>query len=466
MRQKILTFLAGVLLTAAGVQSAWAQKVLVVLDNDEVVTHKVQKVKCIMFEEANSDEHEWVDLGLPSGTLWATCNIGADKPEGYGSYFAWGETSTKSEYSWGTYKWMTEGKSNWEYINKYTRADGQTTGCWYSDETFIGDNKTDLDLSDDAAFFLWGGLWRMPNIDQFLELINTDYTTTEWTTQNGVTGRKITSRSNGNTLFLPAAGVIWDNKGVSNAGKLGYYWSRSLSTINDRAGSLVVRSEYAFTNNSDRYEGRCIRPVRVEKVVKEHEYVDLGLPSGTLWATCNVGADNPEEFGSHFAWGETRPKNDYRWGTYKWCNGTDHTLTKYCVSSAYGTIDDRVELLPEDDAATANWGSQWQMPSKEQVDELLDDSYTNREYVMQNGVNGIKVTSLINGNSIFLPGAGHYYEQTHYGAGNDGYYWTRWLSAYMPERAYYMEFNSTYTSLSMSRAERESGFAVRPVRKK
>ena len=452
-------------MTMAGVQSAWAQKMILKMAGQEPVIYKVSQMEYIMFEEANPDEHEWVDLGLPSGTLWATCNIGADKPEDYGGYFAWGETSTKSEYSWGTYKWMTEGQAGWEYINKYTRADGQTTGCWYSGDTFIGDNKTELDLDDDAAFAIWGSQWRMPNIDQFLELINTDYTTTEWTTQNGVIGRKITSRSNGESIFLPAAGVIWDNKGVSNAGSLGYYWSRSLSTINDRAGSLVIRSEYAFTNNSDRYDGRCIRPVRAKMVVKDHEYVDLGLPSGTLWATCNVGADKPEEFGNYFAWGETKPKNDYRWGTYKWCSGTEKTLTKYCVSETYGTIDDRVELLPEDDAATANWGSLWQMPSKEQVDELSDDSYTKREYMMQNGVIGVKVTSLINGNSIFLPGAGNYYEQIHYGAG-DGYYWTRWLSAYMPERAYSMEFNSIYTRLSMSRAERESGFAVRPVRKK
>ena len=396
--------LAALLMMMAGMQSAMAQKMIVMTNDGNVISVKLSNLNCVLFEEANPDEHEWVDLGLPSGTLWATCNIGADNPEDYGGYFAWGETSTKSEYSWGTYKWMTEGKSNWEYINKYTRADGQTTGCWYSDETFVGDNETELELSDDAAFALWGSQWRMPNIDQYLELINTDYTTTEWTTQNGVIGRKITSRSNGNTLFLPASGVIWDNKGVTNAGKLGYYWSRSLSTINDRAGSLVVRSEYAFTNNSDRYEGRCVRPVR-----RGHDYVDLGLPSGTLWATCNVGADSPEEDGDYFAWGETEPKEVYSWETYKWCEGTEKTLTKYCNDSKYGYngfTDGLRELEPEDDAATANWGSMWQMPSGEQVEELINEAYTTTEWTKQNGVLGRKFTSKSNGKSIFLPNSG------------------------------------------------------------
>lgn len=93
----------------------------------------------------------------------------------------------------------------------------------------------------------------------------------------------------------------------------------------------------------------------------EHEWVDLGLPSGTLWATCNVGADTPEGFGDYFAWGETAPKDDYSWETYRWCNGYFNTMTKYCTNGSYGTVDNRTELDPEDDAAYVNWGSSWRM---------------------------------------------------------------------------------------------------------
>ena len=99
-----------------------------------------------------------------------------------------------------------------------------------------------------------------------------------------------------------------------------------------------------------------------------HEYVDLGLPSGTLWATCNVGASKPEEYGDYFAWGETKTKETYQGENYKWVNGD--LFTKYCTNSLYGNVDNLLELLPEDDAATANWGNNWCTPSKDQFDEL------------------------------------------------------------------------------------------------
>ena len=108
----------------------------------------------------------------------------------------------------------------------------------------------------------------------------------------------------------------------------------------------------------------------------DHEWVDLGLPSGTLWATCNVGANAPEEFGDYFAWGETAPKDYYDWDNYKWCNGNDSTLTKYCNDSTYGYngfVDNKVELDPEDDAAYVNWGPSWRMPTLNQTQELWQD---------------------------------------------------------------------------------------------
>ena len=101
-----------------------------------------------------------------------------------------------------------------------------------------------------------------------------------------------------------------------------------------------------------------------------HDYVDLGLPSGTKWATCNVGATAPEEYGDYFAWGETEPKTTYNWDTYKWCNGSEDTFTKYNTKSSYGTVDNKTQLELADDAARANWGGQWRMPTDAEWTEL------------------------------------------------------------------------------------------------
>ncbi|MCQ2319676.1 MAG: hypothetical protein MJZ90_12290 [Bacteroidales bacterium] len=103
-----------------------------------------------------------------------------------------------------------------------------------------------------------------------------------------------------------------------------------------------------------------------------HEYVDLGLPSGLLWATCNVGADSPEDYGDYFAWGETETKSDYDWDTYKWCNGSYNTLTKYNTKSSYGTVDNKTTLELSDDAARANWGGSWRMPTEAEFQELIN----------------------------------------------------------------------------------------------
>lgn len=103
------------------------------------------------------------------------------------------------------------------------------------------------------------------------------------------------------------------------------------------------------------------------------EAIDLGLPSGTLWASCNVGATKPEEYGDYFAWGEITPKENYSESTYKWCNGDLDKLTKYNANNSYGTVDNKKELDLADDAAYMNWGGRWRMPSLDQIKELLDN---------------------------------------------------------------------------------------------
>ena len=178
-------------------------------------------------------------------------------------------------------------------------------------------------------------------------------------------GRLFTSNINGASLFLPAAGY----RGGSSfylSSSYGGYWSRTLSSgYPFIAYNLSMYFGDVYWHDDDRSVGLSVRAVRVQKE-QEHEYVDLGLPSGTQWATMNIGANAPEEYGDYFAWGETEPKDYYDWGTYKWCMGNYNTMTKYCTISGYGYNgfnDGKTELDPEDDAATAAWGAGWRMPS-------------------------------------------------------------------------------------------------------
>ena len=195
-----------------------------------------------------------------------------------------------------------------------------------------------------------------------------------------------------------------------------------------------------------------------------HEYVDLGLPSGTLWATCNVGATTPEGYGDYFAWGETTPKDTYNWSTYQYCNGSYNTLTKYCTDSGYGYngfTDNLTTLLPEDDAATANWGSGWRMPTQEEWQELLDN--TTDTWTKQNGVNG-RLFTASNGNSLFLPAAGNRWDDELYNAGSYGFYWSSSLNTDYPYDAWGLDFNSGYAHVDGDYDGRSNGFSVRPVR--
>ena len=246
--------LVAVLLLLTGSQSALAQKLKLYLSDKQVVEYSVEKVDSLVFTDGAGDtaeSHEYVDLGLPSGTLWATCNVGANSPEEYGDYFAWGETEPKSNYDWSTYKYYNGSP---ETMTKY---------CTNNDMGRV-DNKTELEAMDDAATVNWGSNWQMPSKEQFEELYNSSYTTTTWTTMNGKNGRKITSKSNGNSIFLPAAGYR-DDTSLCNAGSFGDYWSRSLnSSSSNYACSLGFYSSSIGTSNSRRYYGQSVRPVRVK----------------------------------------------------------------------------------------------------------------------------------------------------------------------------------------------------------
>ena len=198
-----------------------------------------------------------------------------------------------------------------------------------------------------------------------------------------------------------------------------------------------------------------------------HEYVDLGLPSGTLWATMNVGAKKPEDFGDYFAWGETTGynggKTTFNWSTYKYCNGSKTTITKYCASSEYGTVDNKKLLEYADDAATVNWGEAWQMPTLDQYKELINSSYTTTEWTTLNGVSGMKITSKSNLKSIFLPAAGYRYETSLNSAGSYGHYWSRSLDTNYSCDGYVLYIYSSYPYVRND-GYRYYGQSVRPVR--
>ena len=451
------------------------------------------------------EEHEWVDLGLTSGTLWATCNVGANTPEEFGDYFAWGETEPKEVYNEQTYKW----------------SDGHYRLTKYCTDNQYGivDNKTKLDREDDAAWVNWGPKWCTPSLEQFTELY--EECRHQFIEKDGVTFHVLTG-PNGNTISLPAAGLRADGS-LHNAGSSGYYWQSTLdsdnmdaycmefhsmgwgwSDSNRRRGMPVravraasddnqsfyieqpmlelgevpigesvtgqlkiindtweevtvsgdVEAPFKFTHNGHTYDkttimvpsntfttvtvtfaanmvgefngnvtfrnpalegGQSVIPVHVRAIsdaATQQQWVDLGLTSGTLWATMNVGAGSPEESGDHFAWGETEPKGGYTWENYKWCNGSNQTLTKYCNNASFGTVDGKTELELEDDAAWVNMGSSWRMPSYDQMQELLDNCTLMN--LVRNGVKG-QLFIGPNGNSIFLPTSEDYWSRTLFG---------------------------------------------------
>ena len=624
--------------------------------------------------------YEYVDLGLPSGTKWATYNVGATKPEEFGDYFAWGETEPKTNYTWSTYKYCNGSSST---LTKYNTDSSRGSV----------DNKTTLDLSDDAARVNWGGKWRMSTRAEQEELHNN--CTWKWTTQNGVKGYKVTSKTNGNSIFLPAAGERIGTS-VYDVGSSGGYWSSSLhesgpsgayslcfsssgvvwgsalrtsgrtvravftekdapsrkfivifnanggsgtmsaqqimagvshplsantftrsgytfvgwNTAPDGSGTsytdkqvvtltedltlyaqwkqrifysvtfkanggrgamadqvfeagvsqalvsnAFIRDGYTFigwnteadgsgTSYSDKqiisvtqdltlyaqwkrglytvtfdanggtgfmpaqtFEGGVSQVIAAntftrdgytfvgwntsadgsgmsytdqqeltltqdltlyaqwrEKVLKGtengYEWVDLGLPSGLKWATCNVGATAPEGYGDYFAWGETSPKSEYTMSLYKHCEGSPKTLTKYNSNGNFGMIDDKSILELEDDAAHENWGGSWRMPTQAEQEELIDNcTWT---WTTQNGISGCRIKSQTNGSSIFLPAAGYRHGTSVYSVGSDGFYWSSSLNVHL-----YSFFLSFWSSGSgdpyWDSEQRDSGFSVRAV---
>ena len=487
---------------------------------------------------------EYVDLGL--SVRWAKCNIGASTPEGYGYYYAWGETEPKDQYNWSTYKWCNGSYNTLSKYNSYSRYG-------------TVDNKSTLDIEDDVAHVKFGGSWRIPMTTELDELLSN--CTWTWCDSGnsefgGIAGYKVTSNIDGYTdrfIFLPAAG---SHSGV-NVGRIGFYWSNSLEWNGDQYFALglvsyssnldLIDSNYIKLAEEFRDIGCSVRPVflsyndlsvyfdnnrtnvgvgkakslrtmlnvqndghdikhfpiqwissntsvatvddngfvrgisegvatitaickgrsatcRVSVLYIEngHIYVDLGL--SVKWATLNIGAGDPSDCGDYYAWGETETKSDYSWSTYKWCNGSYNTLTKYNSNGSYGTVDNKTSLDPVDDVAHVKWGGNWRMPTNAEIDELR----TNCTWSIYGY--GYRVISNIEGytdRSIFLPFTGYRENGYLYQQDQDdydyGHYWSSSLDNSYPRLAYYLYYTYYGRTISTSEGNRYIGRCVRPV---
>ena len=482
---------------------------------------------------------EMVDLGL--SVRWASFNMGASAPEEGGGLYAWGETDTKMNYTWATYKFNKGGDSdNSVQLSKYNSNSNWGTT----------DYKMTLDPQDDVARVKLGTAWRMPTREEFLELASSSNCTWEPMTLNGVEGSKVTSKKQGYTnkwIFLPAASRM---RGENMEGRgCGFYLSSTRDSDSKCAYSLFIADNWIYGNTLSRYEGLSVRPVSdavnpvtsvtlnktsltletgqsetltvsytpTNATVKSVNWsssntavatvsstgvvkavapgnatitatasdghgasdrcsvtvtaptpkaVDLGL--SVKWASFNVGATAPEEYGNYYAWGETAKKSSYSWDNYVFRTSgssySDLKFSKYNSISGYGAVDNKTVLDTKDDVAHEEWGGNWRMPTQAEFNELA--SNCTWEYTSINGVYGMKLTSKKQGYTskwIFLPAAGRRDGSNTVNAGSRGYYWTSSHGVSWSDKAEEQFFNSSEQYITV--LERYFGLTVRPVQK-
>ena len=240
------------------------------------------------------------------------------------------------------------------------------------------------------------------------------------------------------------------NRKVKNGSGIGSF-SCYLSDLQE--GVTYYARAYAINSKGVAYGEEVSFTTRIlTGSENSYTWVDLGL--SVKWATYNVGATKPEEYGSYFAWGEVEPKECYNWSTYKWCNGSYNTLTKYNDVSSYGTVDNKTILDLSDDAAYMNWGGSWRMPTEAEAQELIRECHG--FFTTQNGVKGFIFFSKKNDNSIFLPASGWYVDRALYHKGSELQYWTSSADVYMCKSWDFM-------AVSYVRGVRTIGVPIRPV---
>ena len=342
----------------------------------------------------STDNVEYVDLGLPSGNLWAKCNLGASSPEQYGDYYAWGETKPKKEYTYPNHKWYKEGAPSLGFT-KYNNEDGKLT----------------LEDEDDAVIQNLGNGWRTPTLADFRELTNQKLTTIKKTTLNGVAGYQITSKKNGKSIFIPCAGFKQDKpqtREISSSEEVAICMT-NLRRIDNKvfnAWSFAFEQDRIGRYGKRRPDGISVRPVKGPGMPIPNNCVDLGLDSGLLWAKCNMGTTDPTQPGDNYAWGETSTKKKYYSDNYK-----HFKIDKNLNILKYNEKDGKEVLDLNDDAARVNLGVGYRIPTQKDWEELLEDckweavTTTLSEIIDPSQTKVIarwKVTGP-NGNSIVLP---------------------------------------------------------------
>ena len=490
-------------LVALFASATMAQVKLYVHQNDGSYTEFVAAtVDSITFSEQKPEKdvangYDYVDLGLTSGALWATCNLGADKPEEYGDYFAWGELKHKYRYRKDNYVGNASGKYDVYNI---------------------------LELEDDVVNKKMGGAWHIPSPAEINEL--KDECEWTWTSINNVNGYEVKG-PNGNTIFMPAAGVFSET--LSSVGEGAIY--RANAKVSDLTFNLHFSEKYGVSAyyENEPYPGYSIRPVchkinekytlsfsanggegemesmslqygerrilpevsfirenhayttwntkpdgtgtsynnksqisitedivlyaqwREIKLIDGYEYIDLGLPSGLLWANQNIGASKPEEYGDYFAWGMTEP---VKLGNYKWRE--DNKYGDECAEVGFELVDD---------AARQIWGGGWRVPLPEEIEELIAECEWT--WTSINNVNGYKVKGP-NGNSIFLPAAGSFgiwgpNEELYQSVGEIGFYRGNFKQC----QGYATKLTRNQISASVNSesifGNKTEGYSIRPV---
>ena len=426
--------------------------------------------------------YDYVDLGL--SVMWATYNVGASSLEEFGEYYAWGETTPYNNFTNINYFW-----------SHYPCSPDRVIASIY-----------------DAATVNWGDQWRMPTYEEQQELSNgCKWIWVENLDNSNVSGYVGVSLKNNKCIFLPASGykshhdyerptetdaIYWSSTAVAEWGMLGFQAGTAANCIEfmPKRDNPVTWSIWAmgkgatvravvgapndyFPDPSDNVidDAETSRQgFTVNGKIGGYTYVDMGLPSGTLWATYNVGAEMPSEYGDHFAWGETAPKSLYDKDTYAFFTGfSDGVMSmsqysKYVWDKRCGKQDYKLILEDIDDAATVNWGSEWCMPTMEQYAEL--DKYCKvwRKDIVVNGktIIGAIVESCINGNRMYIPYAG-WEAGTMPNSYMHGWYWTSEVSEDANYRAKQMIVKDEEYILDTSQdSNRENGLSVRAVVKK
>ena len=453
--------------------------------------------------EEPETEHNYVDLGL--SVNWATANLNAMSPNDYGGYYAWGETKPKTYFSWDNYKFRTSG-DNYDNVklskyvtdSRYGTADDKVVLDLDDDAAYVqwGEGwriPTEKELKELLDNCKW-------DITSF-EGVNGYRITSNIP---GYADRSIfvpSERYLSSTLFVDNSSrnmylYSYDNPSVNHYGRYFSYAVRPVRSSESWLASVSIEIEeklflypgetqqltsivkhdnsvcsYQVSWSSDNLEvasvnqegvvtaisvgtavitasiqsvtAQCV--VTVEQVINGHEYVDLGL--SVKWATCNIGATKPEEYGDYFAWGETETKYSSTWTNYKFRASGDSydniIFSKYVTSSSYGTVDYKNTLESSDDVAHVRWGGSWRMPTMTEMQELR----TNCTWVWTeiNGVNGYLVISKKFGyaNSIFLPAAGYRLNSELMNNGDYGYYWSSSLVLKYPYLSFCLGFSSS-----------------------